>query len=88
MDDECFVADVDDATNSATCPEGSHSSRIIFDRSVVVTVFDFLHPNANNTTFYKKKQNKRDILPTQHGRTDRPTTRKIISKLINHNKIE
>ena len=42
MDDERLVANVDDPADSAACAERCHSSRIVLDRSVIVTVFDFL----------------------------------------------
>ena len=42
VDDEGFVADVDDAADSAARSESRYGARIIFDRPVVVTMLDFL----------------------------------------------
>lgn len=42
MDDKGFVADVDNTADSAACAEGGHRSRIVFDRSVIVAMFNFL----------------------------------------------
>ena len=42
MDDKRLVANVDDPADSAACAERCHSSRIVLDRTVIVTVFDFL----------------------------------------------
>lgn len=42
MDDERFVADVDDSADSAARAEGSHRAGIILHRSVIVAVLDLL----------------------------------------------
>ena len=42
MDDECFVANVDNTADATAGPERCHSSWVILDRSVIVAVLDFL----------------------------------------------
>lgn len=51
MDDERFVADVDDPADSAASAERRNSSGVVLDRPVVVAVLDFLFQIKKNGVF-------------------------------------
>ena len=56
VNDERFVANVDNSADSAARTERGNGSGIILDRSVIVAVFDFLFfPPATNKQTRKKK---------------------------------
>lgn len=65
MDDERLVANVDDPADSAACAERCHSSRIVLDRSVIVTVFDFLFFGKKMIREVKRNNNNKKKMCTR-----------------------
>ena len=66
MDDKRLVANVDDPADSAACAERCHSSRIVLDRTVIVTVFDFLFFVGGNKKMSREQQQQQKCVHVRH----------------------